>query len=132
MDYFLKRRLEDRRFSSDRVDVFRSGNVTPWYASSSSRPQRSETSGLVFSKENASCWEGYKRKPGTQEFEKGSCIKIGGPEDNATQTKKRKKKKDGGGKDKESKADGSSSPHSSSSESDGNGGRVKKQKMDKK
>ncbi len=23
------------------------------------------------------CWKGYKRKPGTAKFSKGSCIKIG-------------------------------------------------------
>ena len=23
------------------------------------------------------CWKGYKRKPGTKKFSKGSCVKIG-------------------------------------------------------
>tara|TARA_B100000900_G_scaffold370693_1_gene349399 strand:- start:1516 stop:1872 length:357 start_codon:yes stop_codon:yes gene_type:complete len=23
-----------------------------------------------------SCWQGYKRKPGTKEFSKGSCVKV--------------------------------------------------------
>ena len=25
------------------------------------------------------CWEGYKRKPGTSRFSKGSCVKSSGP-----------------------------------------------------
>ena len=23
------------------------------------------------------CWKGYKRKPGTKKFSKGSCVRIG-------------------------------------------------------
>tara|TARA_B100000963_G_C22176000_1_gene472344 strand:- start:70 stop:186 length:117 start_codon:yes stop_codon:yes gene_type:complete len=28
-------------------------------------------------KSPAKCWKGYKRKPGTSRFSKGSCVKIG-------------------------------------------------------
>ena len=33
------------------------------------------------------CWKGYKRKPGTAEFSKGSCVKVSSPT-----TKKQKEK----------------------------------------
>ena len=36
------------------------------------------------------CWKGYKRKPGTKEFSKGSCVKVS----NSPATKKKQK---GGG-----------------------------------
>ena len=39
------------------------------------------------------CWEGYKRKPGTKEFSKGSCVK-----DSPAKKKKKTKAKGGGTK----------------------------------